>query len=105
MTVREIVLAAIGGPEHFAVRRSPRPPLPHGSIRVRNIAIGVNFIDIYQRKGLYPIGVPAVLGQEARASSRKPPSARRSARATASLIFRAPALMPMKRSSTPAGRR
>ncbi len=64
MTVREIVLTAVGGPEHFAVRQATRPPLPYGSIRVRNNAVGVNFVDIYQRKGLYPIRIPAVLGQE-----------------------------------------
>lgn len=64
MTYREIVLTAVGGPEHFAARQATRPPLAPGSIRVRNNAIGVNFIDIYQRKGLYPISVPAILGQE-----------------------------------------
>ncbi|GLH78723.1 quinone oxidoreductase [Bradyrhizobium sp. SSBR45G] len=39
---------------------APRP----GEIRLRQIAIGVNFIDIYQRSGLYPLpdGVPGVEG-------------------------------------------
>lgn len=40
-----------------------RPPGP-GEVRVRHEAIGVNFIDIYQRIGLYPLPLPAVLGVE-----------------------------------------
>ncbi len=64
MKIKEIVLTAVGGPEHFALRHVDQNPLPPGSIRVRNKAIGVNFIDVYQRKGLYPVGVPCVLGQD-----------------------------------------
>lgn len=62
--MKEIVLAALGGPENFALReRAPTTPQA-GQIRIRNKAVGVNFIDIYQRKGLYPVAMPAVLGQE-----------------------------------------
>jgi NADPH2:quinone reductase len=35
-----------------------------GQVRVRHTAIGVNFIDTYQRSGLYPIALPAVAGNE-----------------------------------------
>jgi NADPH2:quinone reductase len=34
-------------------------------IRVRHTAIGLNFIDVYERTGLYPTKFPAVLGREA----------------------------------------
>jgi NADPH2:quinone reductase len=34
-------------------------------VRVRHTAIGLNFIDVYHRTGLYPVQLPAVLGQEA----------------------------------------
>ncbi len=62
--MNELLLTAIGGPENFELRDSvSRAPAPN-EIRVRNTAIGVNFIDIYQRKGLYPVSVPATLGQE-----------------------------------------
>ncbi len=62
--MKELILTAIGGPENFALRESPsRTPAPN-EIRVRTTAIGVNFIDIYQRKGLYPVSLPATLGQE-----------------------------------------
>jgi len=36
-----------------------------GEALVRHTAIGVNFIDIYQRSGVYPITTPAILGSEA----------------------------------------
>jgi NADPH2:quinone reductase len=35
-----------------------------GEVRVRNTAVGLNFIDTYHRSGLYPIPLPAILGQE-----------------------------------------
>jgi NADPH2:quinone reductase len=36
-----------------------------GEARIRHIAIGVNFVDTYQRSGLYPTQLPAVAGNEA----------------------------------------
>ena len=36
-----------------------------GDVRIRHHAIGVNFIDTYYRSGLYPITLPAGLGEEA----------------------------------------
>jgi NADPH:quinone reductase len=33
-------------------------------VRLRHTAIGVNFVDIYQRSGLYPVALPAIAGQE-----------------------------------------
>jgi NADPH:quinone reductase len=36
-----------------------------GQARVRHTAIGLNFIDVYERTGLYPAALPAVLGREA----------------------------------------
>jgi len=35
-----------------------------GEVRVRNTAIGLNFIDTYHRSGLYPLPLPLVLGSE-----------------------------------------
>jgi NADPH2:quinone reductase len=34
-------------------------------VRIRHTAIGVNFVDVYQRSGLYPMQVPMVAGNEA----------------------------------------
>src|ERR1700692_1741856 len=54
-----------GGPEVLEVVDLPVPEPGPGQIRVRHRAIGLNFIDTYQRSGLYPMRLPAVLGQEA----------------------------------------
>lgn len=43
-------------------RDDPRPGA--GELLVEVAAAGVNFIDIYQREGLYPLRLPAVLGNE-----------------------------------------
>lgn len=54
-----------GGPEVLRVEEvevgSPGP----GEALVRQTAIGVNFIDTYQRSGLYPVPVPGGIGNEA----------------------------------------
>ena len=39
-------------------------PAPN-QVRIRHTAIGVNFIDIYHRRGLYPLSLPSGIGQEA----------------------------------------
>ncbi|MGZ8363635.1 MAG: quinone oxidoreductase family protein [Caulobacteraceae bacterium] len=54
-----------GGPEVFEAVDLPVPQPGPGEILVRHEACGLNFIDTYQRSGLYPISFPAVLGLEA----------------------------------------
>jgi NADPH2:quinone reductase len=53
-----------GGPEVLVWEDVPVPAPGPGEARVRQRAVGVNFIDVYQRTGLYPVALPAVLGQE-----------------------------------------
>ncbi len=53
-----------GGPEVLEVVDLPTPAPGPGQILIRHQAVGLNFIDTYQRSGLYPIKFPAVLGQE-----------------------------------------
>ncbi|HEY5071655.1 MAG TPA: quinone oxidoreductase [Caulobacteraceae bacterium] len=53
-----------GGPEVLEVVDVPEPTAGPGEIVIRHEAIGLNFIDTYQRSGLYPMRLPAVLGQE-----------------------------------------
>ncbi len=55
---------AAGGPEVLEVVEVPRPTPKGGEILIRQEAIGLNFIDTYQRSGLYPVRLPAVLGLE-----------------------------------------
>jgi NADPH2:quinone reductase len=54
-----------GGPDVLEAIDVPRPSPAPGQVLVRHEAIGLNFIDTYQRSGLYPMRYPAVLGQEA----------------------------------------
>jgi NADPH:quinone reductase len=56
--------ARTGGPEVFEVVDLPVPEPGPGQLRIRQHAIGINFIDTYFRSGLYPMRMPAVLGQE-----------------------------------------
>jgi NADPH2:quinone reductase len=53
-----------GGPEVLRYEEVPTPAPGEGQALVRLVACGVNFIDIYQRKGLYRVELPVVLGQE-----------------------------------------
>jgi NADPH:quinone reductase len=53
-----------GGPEVLTIDDIPVPEPKAGEARVKIEAIGVNFIDIYQRTGLYPIQMPFTLGSE-----------------------------------------
>ena len=54
-----------GGPEVLALDEIPVPEPKSGEARVKIEAIGVNFIDIYHRTGLYPLAAPFTLGMEA----------------------------------------
>lgn len=59
-----IVVARTGGPEVMQLaQRHPGAP-GTGQVLIRQTAIGVNFIDIYQRSGLYPLPLPFVPGNE-----------------------------------------
>ncbi|MFM8630641.1 MAG: alcohol dehydrogenase catalytic domain-containing protein, partial [Betaproteobacteria bacterium] len=63
-TVKAVQLTSFGGPEVMKlVDVTVGDPGP-GQARVRHHAIGLNFIDIYQRSGVYPNALPAVLGME-----------------------------------------
>jgi len=54
-----------GGPEVIRYEEIPPAPLGTRQVRIRQTAIGVNFIDTYHRTGLYPVPLPAGLGEEA----------------------------------------
>ena len=53
-----------GGPEVLEAVDLPIPTPGPGEILIRQEAVGLNFIDTYQRTGLYPVPFPAVLGLE-----------------------------------------
>jgi NADPH2:quinone reductase len=54
-----------GGPEVIQWVDIDLPPPGPGEVRMRNTAIGLNFIDTYHRSGLYPVALPSGLGLEA----------------------------------------
>jgi len=56
---------AHGGPEVLRVEEvDPGKPAAH-EVQVRHTAVGVNYIDVYDRTGLYPVTLPSGLGREA----------------------------------------
>ena len=63
--MKAIRIAKTGGPEVLALEDVDLPAPTRGQVRVKHTAIGVNFIDTYQRSGLYPVPVPGGLGLEA----------------------------------------
>jgi len=54
-----------GGPEVLQLDEIQVGEPGQGQVRIRHTAIGVNFVDTYQRSGLYPMQLPAVAGNEA----------------------------------------
>jgi NADPH:quinone reductase len=53
-----------GGPEVLNYEDVPDPEPGPGQARVRLAASGVNYIDVYQRTGVYPMDLPFIAGQE-----------------------------------------
>jgi NADPH2:quinone reductase len=62
--MQAIVVERTGGPEVLQLRERPTPAPGPGELCVDVAASGVNFIDIYQRSGLYPMDLPFVAGSE-----------------------------------------
>lgn len=62
---RAIRIAAFGGPEVLQWQAAELPPPGPGEVRLEHAAVGLNFIDTYQRSGLYPLELPSGLGLEA----------------------------------------
>lgn len=62
---RTVVIEAQGGPEVMQVVDREVPPPGPGQVTVEHRAAGLNFIDIYQRSGTYPMPLPTALGMEA----------------------------------------
>jgi NADPH2:quinone reductase len=59
-----LVVTAHGGPEVLAVQAQERPEPGPGEVLIEVAASGVNFIDVYQREGIYPLPTPFTLGME-----------------------------------------
>ncbi len=55
---------AFGGPEQLVLETVPVGSPAPGQVGIGHRAIGLNFIDVYQRTGLYPNALPLALGME-----------------------------------------
>ncbi len=64
MQASAIRIPAFGGPELMTLSSMDLPAPGAGQVTVRHVAIGVNFIDVYHRTGVYPMPLPAGIGSE-----------------------------------------
>ena len=65
MTSKAVVINQHGGPEELKLADVTVGEPGPGEIRIRHKAVGLNFIDVYQRSGLYQLPMPLRLGMEA----------------------------------------
>ncbi|MGF3024494.1 quinone oxidoreductase family protein [Methylobacterium aquaticum] len=64
-TTRSVVITEFGPPQVMTLASRDLPAPGAGEVCLRQTAIGFNFIDIYQRRGIYPLARPTGLGFEA----------------------------------------
>jgi NADPH:quinone reductase len=62
--MKAVVFEQFGGPDVIKIKEIPEPEPSEGQALIRLEAIGVNFIDIYHRTGLYPNPLPFIPGSE-----------------------------------------
>jgi NADPH2:quinone reductase len=63
-TCKAIRVHAYGGPEVLSYEDVDVDTPQDGQIRLRHTAIGLNYIDVYMRTGLYPLTLPSPIGME-----------------------------------------
>ncbi|MCK6369847.1 MAG: quinone oxidoreductase [Gammaproteobacteria bacterium] len=63
--MKSIRISRYGGPEVLEWADGPEPAPGAGEVLIGHTAVGLNFIDTYQRSGLYPLTLPSGLGMEA----------------------------------------
>ncbi|OUL98243.1 hypothetical protein A8M77_32600 [Variovorax sp. JS1663] len=68
LPTRRVVVDRHGGPEALRLEDAEAPAPREGEVRIRQRAVGVNFIDVYLRRGWIPAPLPLVLGMEAAGS-------------------------------------
>lgn len=62
--MQAVVVSHTGGPDVLELQERPDPEPGPGQVVVEVAASGVNFIDIYQRSGRYPMTTPFIAGSE-----------------------------------------
>jgi NADPH2:quinone reductase len=61
---QSIVMTEYGDASVLNVLDTPQPVAGQGQVLVKLTAVGVNFVDIYRRRGLYPVSLPHTPGTE-----------------------------------------
>lgn len=62
--MKAIVIRQNGGSEVLKYEDVSEPTLSGGDLLIRTTVVGVNYIDIYHRQGVYPIPLPFIPGQD-----------------------------------------
>jgi len=65
MTARQIRFTAPGGPDVLMEESVTLPKPAAGEVLVRQTAVGLNYLDVYHRSGMYPLPMPSGVGSEA----------------------------------------
>ncbi|MDE0751535.1 MAG: quinone oxidoreductase [Planktomarina sp.] len=61
---KTVVIKEFGGSDQLEIVDIPVGDPARGQVRIAHKACGLNFIDVYQRTGLYPLNLPQALGME-----------------------------------------
>jgi NADPH2:quinone reductase len=62
---RAVRIREFGAPEALRIEQVELPDPAPEQATIRQTAIGFNYIDVYQRRGAYPLPLPSGLGHEA----------------------------------------
>jgi NADPH:quinone reductase len=62
--MRKVQINQIGGPEQLELVDAPPPQWTENELLVEVEAAGINYVDVYQRKGIYPLPLPYTPGLE-----------------------------------------
>ena len=63
--VKAVRIQKFGGPEVLQLVDIELPKLNPNEVLLKNLSIGLNYIDVYHRTGMYPIPLPSGIGLEA----------------------------------------
>ena len=63
--MRSVRMKKFGAPDVLVVEETPMPKPGVDEVLVRMEAAGINYLDLYQRRGAYPVSLPFTPGQEA----------------------------------------
>ena len=64
MQTTRVIIKEQGGPEVMGLETVDLPPPGVGEVQIEQSAIGLNYMDCYQRSGLYPLSLPSPMGLE-----------------------------------------